>query len=284
MLKRNLEAAFARSGLDCLIRDDWGHLYIDTTDLGAAEGICKRTFGLVSVSPVAVVQSSDLAVVAPACAAYALRHLPESARTFAVRPRRIGNHPYTSTDVGRVCGSAVAVAAAAASHELSVNLGEPDFEVEVEVRQSVTYLYARRVPCVGGMPLGSAGRTVCVIRDGDPASDLDARAAWMLMKRGCVPIFAVAGEAGTPHLRAGEAMAKGLAWAPGARVVVTADPTDAAFLQDLANKHGAAAFTIGTRAREGQVLGPTELADGFPTFHPLLAMDDDQVAKIPLDR
>lgn len=286
LLKRNLEDAFGRAGLDCLIRDDWGHLYIDTQDLGRAQEVCARTFGLVSVSPVAVVQSGDMAVVAPAAAAYALRHLPEDKRTFAVRPRRTGSHKYTSTELGRVCGSAIHEAASAAGHPLRVNLSAPDFAVEVEVRQSVTYLYARRVDCVGGMPLGSAGRVVCVIREGDPESELDARAGWMMMKRGCSPVFAAAGDpaTGEPLPHAGEALSRALSWAPGARVEVVADPTDRAVVKAIADRAKAAAATVGTLARDGQVQGPHDLLDGYPTFHPLLAMTDEEIANLPFGR
>ncbi|HEX9709349.1 MAG TPA: THUMP domain-containing protein [Candidatus Thermoplasmatota archaeon] len=285
LLKRNIEAAFARAKLDCLIRDDWGHLYIDTTDLEAASRICARTFGLVSVSPVAVVPSGDLEVVARAAAAYALRHLPPPARTFAVRPRRTGTHSYTSTELGRVCGASISEAAAAAGHPLGVRLDGPDYEVEVEVRQSLTYLYARRVACAGGMPLGSAGKVVCVIREGEGVSDRDARAAWMLMKRGARPIFAVAGDpaAGAPSPHAGAALDKALSWAPGSPCAVAADPAEPSFLRALADRHQAAAFTIGTLARAGVLDGPDELADGYPTFHPLLTMTDVEVARVPLD-
>jgi thiamine biosynthesis protein ThiI len=286
LLKRNLQAAFAREGLDCLVRDDWGHLYIDTTDLGRAAAICGRTFGLVSVSPVAVVSSGDLDTVAAASAAYAVANLPAGARSFAVRPRRTGSHTYTSTEVGRVCGSAIHEAALAAGHELKVDLTTPDFEVEVEVRQSVSYLYARRLACVGGMPLGSAGRVIAVLREGETISDLDGRAAWMLMKRGCKPVFAVAGdpETATAKPHAAAALAHGLAWAPGAKVAFADEPTAPEFLLTLAEHHKASAFTIGTRARDGALDGPNELADGYPTFHPLLTMTDDEVAAIPFDR
>jgi thiamine biosynthesis protein ThiI len=234
---------------------------------------------------VAVLRTAALSEVAACAADYALRYLPPGARTFAVRPRRTGSHPYSSTDVGRVCGAAIFQAAAAAGRPLSVDLDHPDFEVEVEVRENTSYLYARRFPCVGGMPLGTAGKVICVIREGEAESDLDARAAWMLMKRGCMPVFAVQGDEGsrTPAPRAARALERLRPWAPNAKHWVAADPTDPALLATMARRFEAHAVVVGARASQGEVRGPVELLEGFPTFHPLLALSDEELAKIPLD-
>jgi hypothetical protein len=105
----------------------------------------------------------------------------------------------------------------------------------------------------------------------------------MLMKRGCTPVFAVAGEGAAPSPRAGVALATAQRWAPTAKVAIASDPTDATFLAALAQQHKAAAFTIGTLARDGALDGPNELADGYPTFHPLLTMTDEEIAAIPFD-
>jgi thiamine biosynthesis protein ThiI len=285
ILRRNIEESFSRAGLDCLIRDDWGHLYVDTSDLNAGLAALSRTFGLTSVSPVAVLRTAALPDVAAHAADYALRYLPESARTFAVRPRRTGSHPYSSTDVGRVCGSAIQQAAAAAGRPLSVNLDTPDFEVEVEVRENTAYLYVRRFPCVGGMPLGSAGKVICVVREGDPESDWDARAAWMIMKRGCLPIYAAQGDEATrtPSPRAAHALERLRPWAPNAKHWVAADPTKPDLLAAMARRFEAHAVVVGARASSGEVQGPVELLEGYPTFHPLLALSEEELAKIPLD-
>jgi thiamine biosynthesis protein ThiI len=284
LLKSNIEGAFARAGLDCLIRDDWGHLYVDTSDREKAAELLSRTFGLTSVSPVVALRTSKLDEIAAACAQYSLAQLPEGAKSFAVRPRRTGSHAYTSKDIGRECGSAIFQAARAKGHPLEVDLDTPDFEVEVEVREAMTYLYARRVACVGGLPLGTAGKVACVIRAGQPESLLDARAAWMIMKRGVMPVFAAAGDrdSKTPHPGAAPALAAALAWAPTAKVEYAPDPTDPAFLAALVRRRNCHAVNIGVIARGGQLSGPAELIEGYPTFHPLLAMTDEEIARIPV--
>lgn len=284
ILRRNIEEAFARESLDCLIRDDWGHLYVDTSDPERAIPVLSRTFGLTSVSPVALLRSSSLDEVAAFAAAYAVPHIPASAKSFAVRPRRTGSHPYSSTDLGRTCGSAIVVAAHAASRPLTVDLSDPDFEVEVEVRENMSYVYARRIACAGGMPLGAAGKVVCVIRDSVPEADWDARAAWMAAKRGSAPVFAVQGDEASkkPGPHAAAAVAKLEPWVPRVKSWVVSDPTNASLLTNMARRYNAHAFVVGSRAAGGEVNGPVTLAEGFPTFHPLLTMSDEEVAAIPL--
>jgi thiamine biosynthesis protein ThiI len=284
ILRRNIEDAFSREGLDCLIRDDWGHLYVDTSDPVRGIPLLTRTFGLTSVSPVALLRSSALEEVARFSADYALPHLPPEAGTFAVRPRRTGSHPYSSTDLGRTCGAAILQRARAQGRALAVDLSNPDFEVEVEVRENVTYLYARRVACAGGMPLGAAGKVVCVLRDEAPGAAMDARAAWMVAKRGALPLFVAGGDEATrtPGPHAAKALEHLTAWVPRPKVWVATNPADPRLLASMANRYNAHAFVIGVRARGGEVDGPTELAPGFPTFHPLLALSDAEVDQIPL--
>ncbi len=284
LLRANIEAAFVREGLDCLIRDDYGHLYVDTADMGRAVPLLKRTFGLTSISPVAVLRSSDLGEVAPFLAAFAVANLPPGAATFAVRARRTGSHAYTSMELARACGSAVFGAAAAAGRPLAVNLSKPDFEVEVEVRENRTYAYARRFPCEGGLPVGSAGKILFVLRDSAREADLDARAAWMLMKRGAQPVIMAQGDEGThtPGAHAGAALRRLAAWTPSYKLFVVADPLDGQTVARLAHTFKAHAVAIGTRAQGGTLDGPVSLAGPLPTFHPLLALTDEEIAKIPL--
>ena len=284
VLRSNIEAAFVREGLDCLIRDDFGHLYVDTSDMERAVPPLTRTFGLTSLSPVALLRSSDLGEVAPFLAAFALANVPPSAATFAVRARRTGSHPYSSMDLGRVCGSAIFEAAAVRGRPLGVNLSKPDFEVEVEVRENRTYAYARRVPCAGGLPVGTAGKILFILRDLKREADLDARAAWMLMKRGAQPVFLAQGDESTrtPGPHAAAAIARLSAWTPSYKVLVVSDPLNSEAVARLASTFKAHAVALGTRAQGGTIDGPVSLAAPLPTFHPLLALTDAEIAQIPL--
>jgi thiamine biosynthesis protein ThiI len=285
ILRGNIENAFQREGLDCLIRDDFGHLYVDTNDMERAMDVLSRIFGLTSVSPAALLPSRSLQELAEAAARYALATVPPAAKTFAVRARRTGSHPYSSQDVARACGGAIQTLAASRGTPLKVNLDAPEFEVEVEVRENRAYLYARRIPCAGGLPVGTAGKIVFVLRRDSALADLDARAAWMLMKRGAFPLYLVAGDEGARAPADGPSAAlKRLArWGPTHKLWVAADPLDKAAIEGFAARNNASAVAFGARASSGKLDAAVTLAGGLPTFHPLLALTNEEVAKIPLD-
>jgi tRNA uracil 4-sulfurtransferase len=285
ILRGNIENAFQREGLDCLIRDDFGHLYVDTNDMERAMGVLSRIFGLTSVSPAALLPSKSLEELAEAAARYALATVPTGTKTFAVRARRTGSHAYSSQDVARACGGAIQRLAAARGAPLGVDLDAPDFEVEVEVRENRAYLYARRVPCEGGLPVGSAGKIVFVLRAEPALADLDARAAWMLMKRGAFPLYLIAGDEETraPAPGPAEALKRLSRWGPTHKLWVAADPLNKAAIEGFAARNNASAVAFGARASGGTLDAAVTLAEGLPTFHPLLALTQEEVAKIPLD-
>ena len=159
--------------LDCVIENDGGHLYIYSSNLPAAAEVLTRVFGVVSVSPAARVDLTDLDGLAADVADYS-RHVIEPGQSFAVRARRTGSHTFTSMDLGRVAGSAVMLA-----FDSSLKV-----ELDVEVRGKVAYIYNQRMPAVGGLPPGSQGRVLCPLRERQ-----DAVACWMLMRRGCAPVL-----------------------------------------------------------------------------------------------
>ncbi|MBR2719518.1 MAG: tRNA 4-thiouridine(8) synthase ThiI [Clostridia bacterium] len=69
--------------------------------------------------------------------------------------------------------------------ELKVDVKNPDYTVNVEIRDSA-YLYVRVIPAVGGMPVGTNGRATLLLSGG-----IDSPVAgWMIAKRG-VQISAV---------------------------------------------------------------------------------------------
>lgn len=66
-----------------------------------------------------------------------------------------------------------------------VDLENPEAEFFVEVGKERTFIYTEKIRGVGGMPVGSAGKAVCLISGG-----IDSPvAAFRMMKRGCKVIF-----------------------------------------------------------------------------------------------
>jgi len=61
-----------------------------------------------------------------------------------------------------------------------VDLSNPQLELEVDIRQEGTWVFARRLPGPGGLPAGTMGRVHCLLSGG-----IDSPvAAWQCMKRG----------------------------------------------------------------------------------------------------
>lgn len=94
-------------------------------------------------------------------------------RSYAVRARRRGTHPFSSADVMQTLGAALNPGA-------RVDLTNPEVEVEVEIRDREVYFFSGREQGLGGLPLGVEGRAVCLLSGGFDS----AVAAWMMLKRG----------------------------------------------------------------------------------------------------
>ena len=103
--------------------------------------------------------------------------------TFKVHGRR--NHtdfPIDSMEINQVVGAVLCQA----FPEKKVKMKEPDVTVTVEVVQNASYIYARSERGVGGLPVGSSGKVVCLLSSG-----IDSPVAlWKMARRGatCVGV------------------------------------------------------------------------------------------------
>lgn len=184
-LCRQLEHGLLHRKTEGVVRREQGRLFIESADLEAAADVARHTMGITTFSPVIAV-SSDLDTILEAAAAYQRAHWPAGAQSFAVRARRSGNHPYTSQDLAVKAGSAVWTAAKAAGIDVRVDLGDPTWEMHIEVRGSTAYLFHERFAGPGGLPLGSQGKMVLLLDSGDAVA-----AAYLMMRRGAsvYPIY-----------------------------------------------------------------------------------------------
>ena len=99
--------------------------------------------------------------------------------SFKVAARR--NHtdfPTNSMEMNQIVGAALCQA----FPEKSVRMKNPDLTVGVEVVQNAAYVYARSLPGIGGLPVGSSGVVACLLSSG-----IDSPVAtWKLARRGAV--------------------------------------------------------------------------------------------------
>ncbi len=180
ILKKNITSAFESHGVDCFVETSWGRLFVHTSDITKGIDVLTHVFGITSVSPV-VPSTSDLQQLSVDLLIYLNGILNENT-SFALRVTRTGNQGYTSQDAASRLGDIVR------SHFLSsVNLNNPDIEVFIEIRDARSFIYLKKFPGPGGMPMGSQGRICSLI-----SSEDDVLAAWFLLKRGCSMVFFVA--------------------------------------------------------------------------------------------
>ncbi len=97
-------------------------------------------------------------------------------RTFAVRCRRSGQHPFSSLDVERQVGAAL-VAGTQAS---GVKLEQPEVTVELEISGQALFVVGARHRGLGGFPVGSLDPVLSLISGGFDSPV----ASFLTMKRG----------------------------------------------------------------------------------------------------
>jgi len=100
--------------------------------------------------------------------------------TFAVDSRRSNtDYPVPSMETNRLIGAFLIAQTGA-----KVNLSNPDVKVRIDVVQGDVYVSTRRVPGIGGLPVGMSGRVVSLLSAG-----IDSPVAtWRMIRRGAVAV------------------------------------------------------------------------------------------------
>lgn len=175
-LVRNLKTALLE--LDTKITHQHGRIYIHYHEMDRDDVIerARTVFGIVSLSPVLKVEN-DIEAIEKLALSELKRLVEEHGyKTFKVETRRANKgFPIQSPDVCRRLGGYLL------EHmpELKVDVNRPDVALNIEIR-NVTYLFSERIPCLGGMPYGSAGKGMLLLSGG-----IDSPvAAYMMARRG----------------------------------------------------------------------------------------------------
>jgi thiamine biosynthesis protein ThiI len=279
---------------DARIQGGWDRLYVHHGDRAVLD-VLPRVFGLSSLSPIDRIVEARLDAIVDAGAELYVEVV--RGRTFAVRARRAGAHDFGSQDIQIELGNRLVEASA------GVDLDDPEVEVFVEVRDDRAFLFGRRIPGAGGLPLGVEGRAVALLSGGYDS----AVAAWLLLKRGVRQDYVFCNLGGDAYERAVVQVAKLLAddWSWGTRprlhVVDFAEPLRSLrerareqywqvvlkrLMYRAASRVGAevGAEAIVTGEAVGQVSSQTlsnlraiEPAADLPVFRPLLGFDKDEI-------
>ena len=145
-------------------------------DLEVVERRLASVFGVVSLSPVEV---CPLTLEDMALAAVSILNSEHEGRkaTFKIEVKRTNKRfPLNSLEVAAEVGGRVLDAL----DNLTVDVHHPDSTIFVEVRDDGGYVYGTKLPAVGGLPVGSAGRVGLLLSGG-----IDSPVAgWLSLKRG----------------------------------------------------------------------------------------------------
>ena len=146
---------------------------------------CQDVFGIKTVSPawgceaeperIAELAGKVLSGTLEANPAH--RELP-----FRVETRRADkSFPMISTELDRFVAERILPGIST----LKIDLKHAKLRLGIEIRPERAYVFVDRWPGPGGLPIGSVGRTLCLISGG-----IDSPvAAWLAMKRGCRVFF-----------------------------------------------------------------------------------------------
>ncbi len=205
-LMENVRDALSTTGAPFRVESHWTRIFVQTAADPAAMEVLGRVPGISSYSTVIARCRADLdEIVRTGVETFADR---VRGRTYAVRAKRSGSHPFSSRDVMWRLGAALNPGA-------TVDLDNPEVEVELEVRDQDVLFFSGRRPGMGGLPLGVEGKAVCLLSGGFDS----AAAAWMMLRRGVELDYVFCNLAGEAYERSVARVAKILAdhWSYGTR-------------------------------------------------------------------
>ncbi|HAR6037478.1 TPA: tRNA 4-thiouridine(8) synthase ThiI [Staphylococcus pseudintermedius] len=140
----------------------------------------SKVFGVHSISPVLKLEKSMDAVYEHA-RLFAQNY--EAGDSFKVEVKRSDkNFEYETFAIQRMVGGEVLKS----NTSLHVDVRQPDHEIKVEVRLDAIYMYDRIIPAIGGLPVGTGGKTLLMLSGG-----IDSPVAGMEVMRRGVTIEAI---------------------------------------------------------------------------------------------
>ncbi len=102
-------------------------------------------------------------------------------KTFRIEAKRSNkNFPYNSLRINEMLAGDIIKKC-----RLKVNLTEPELTIYAEVGEKNAFLHAEKIQGIGGLPVGTSGKLVCLLSGG-----IDSPvAAYSMMRRGCKVVF-----------------------------------------------------------------------------------------------
>lgn len=183
-LVRNLKDALDTHNVSYTFKSTWSRFFVESDDPRVPQ-LLEHVFGVHSYS---LVHPSPLTTFEDIIAqGKAIYEDEVKGKTYAVRARRTKDIPFSAMDIQQHLGFAL-------NEGATVDLTNPEVEVNVEVREGQVYFFSEKHPGPKGLPLNVEGRALCLMSGGFDS----AVAAWMMLKRGLAldyVFFRLGGEA-----------------------------------------------------------------------------------------
>ncbi|MCL2863994.1 MAG: tRNA 4-thiouridine(8) synthase ThiI [Lachnospiraceae bacterium] len=156
-----------------------GRIYVDCAEAYDFEEVVtglQKVFGIVGVCPVYKTTDQGFDRLAEDVIAFVRETYGMSNHTFKVEARRSRkNYPLNSMEINCDLGGVILDA----FPEMRVDVHNPDIMLHVEIREDI-YIYAKIIPGLGGMPVGTNGKAMLLLSGG-----IDSPVAgYLIAKRG----------------------------------------------------------------------------------------------------
>ncbi len=178
-LRKNLKLVLKPIDDSVQVRGDWDSLEVETAgeDSSSVNQIIEKLSCTPGISQFAEVEKFDLPDM-EGILELALKFHGDALRdkTFAVRCKRMGSHPFRSVDVERFVGAGLNQKTEAAK----VKLVNPDVTVALEIREDKLFMVKQAHQGLGGFPLGCQDSVLSLISGGFDS----AVSSYLCIKRG----------------------------------------------------------------------------------------------------
>lgn len=164
-LRDNLRVLLGNIGVDIDVQRDWEKIEIrcpDASDevIGQVSDVLARTPGIANFALLNDYPLEDLESIFQ----HTLRHWGPAlaGKTFCVRAKRVGKHPFTSVQVEQYVGGGLLEH----SQAKGVDLHNPEVIVPLEIKGDRLWVLTSKTPGLGGFPLGAQDPVLSLISGG----------------------------------------------------------------------------------------------------------------------
>lgn len=140
----------------------------------------SKVYGVHSISPVLKIEKSMDAMYTHGCL---IADDFQADDSFKIEVKRSDKQfEYETFAIQRMVGGAILKH----RNDIHVNVRQPDHEIKIEVRLDAVYMYDKVIPAIGGLPVGTGGKTLLMLSGG-----IDSPVAGMEVMRRGVTIEAI---------------------------------------------------------------------------------------------